>query len=217
MLHNENRVHHAPLPRGTKTLTIAILAVAGLIVAGLRGPDGGALSSLQAQEAPRSTRGAINLSYVPSETGLMIAIRPADLLALPEFKPVGELFEQRFDLGGELLRVSPLEIEQVLLFWRRDPVVRPDAPAPGQGSLAGKVSGVIMRTTKVQDWKRATAGIVGDPEGPYKGKATSVPRRGRRLVLLRPTIGRPGRAGGGGQTLIDAGPDAAVRHPRMSR
>jgi beta-lactamase regulating signal transducer with metallopeptidase domain len=53
MLRDPKKIRHAPLSRAARTLTVAALLAAGLLVAGFRGPDGPPLAFAQGAEKPK--------------------------------------------------------------------------------------------------------------------------------------------------------------------
>lgn len=141
--------------RRTLALTFGTLAAAGLFLAGLCGPLDP--QSAIAQERPAGkpatdAAGAFDLSLVPSDAGMVIAVRPAELVALPEFKPMAALIGPESALIKRL-GVAPEKVEQVTFVWLRLDGLR-DAWNP---------SAVIVRAGD-EDLKTLAAHFVGRTE-----------------------------------------------------
>jgi len=139
-------------------LTVGVLAAIGVLIAGLRGPM--AAAPVQAQTAsekkePRDagsnpSNKAFDLTYLPTDTKILVAIQPAALLARSELRPFLKWPEDMEGLAKALL-LSPDEIDQLLMFWEGSPM----GPAiPGTPTLIPPPSGYIVRSVKPQEWKQ---------------------------------------------------------------
>jgi hypothetical protein len=170
MLRNTHVFRTGSLPARARAATIGILGLIGLIVAGLRGPTGQAQSlaearsreALQAarQEGSRASSSSLDLSLLPAETKLLIALKPAALLEQNEIRALFQSARQ-----GELAHfpfiIAPEEIEQFAVFWEG----LPEAPGPpGAPGFAPPPSGIIVRSTKAQEWKNRLAAQFGSAE-----------------------------------------------------
>jgi beta-lactamase regulating signal transducer with metallopeptidase domain len=157
MMRNHGPVPHVWLSPKARYLTIGVLASIGLVIAGLRGPIGPSPAQAQGQPNLRafqggaldSEKGPFDLAYLPEETRLLIACRPAAAVS-------------RIDLAAATavlsdLPLPPKDIDQLLIFWEGTP----EAPAqPGMSPMIGPPSGVIIRSVKPQDWKGALSKII---------------------------------------------------------
>jgi Protein of unknown function (DUF1559)/BlaR1 peptidase M56 len=167
MLRHTNPIRHASLSRATRLITIGFLAVLGLLVSGLRGPDGGEPARAQAQ-APAKTDIAssarpasepYNLAFLPADTKMVLAIRPATLVRRREVRSLLESFRQT-PAGKAFVVVPPEDMEQVLAFWEGSP----QAPVePGRTPLISPPSGAVFHMTKPQDWKTQLTQLLGSP------------------------------------------------------
>lgn len=136
--------------------TVALLVAAGVAAAGLRAPVRNAVAlGPQAQNTPAAAQadaGKIDLSLVPSEAGLVFALRPAALFARPEMQKVAQTLngEAKFQ---EHLGLPLEEIEQIALV-----AMRAD-PQPGQPPRPPEPRGMIFRAAKPHDWAAFAARI----------------------------------------------------------
>jgi beta-lactamase regulating signal transducer with metallopeptidase domain len=164
MLRDPDRIRHASPSRRARALTIAALAVAGLLVSGFRGPEAPspALAQAKAQDAPKPAPGDYDLSYVPGDTIFLIAVRPAELLARPEYAPLAQSIGQDTWDGPGRFPVPVDQIEQALACWLHDPTFL-EGP-PGKKPITGKRGVSVFRTARPQDWKAVAAGALGGPE-----------------------------------------------------
>ncbi|MBI3466519.1 MAG: DUF1559 domain-containing protein [Planctomycetes bacterium] len=179
MLRSETSVRGTPFPRGTTALLLAAIATGGLVVAGLRGPTAGAQSGAlaggletQIGETPEGAAGAsqfgkegIDLSYVPENAALVVALRPAALLARAKTttlaKGLNELLSNpKSELGELLFGLNIEEVEQVTF------VEIPKA------ERIGPFGGRIVRSRKPIDPKKLVMSSVPDPvEAKYAGRS----------------------------------------------
>ncbi len=158
MLRNSKRVRHVGLSTRVRFLTVGVLAALGVLIAGLRGPM--AAAPVQAQTASEKkgpgdpgsnpANKAFDLTYLPTDTKVFVAIQPAALLARSELRPFLKWPENMEELTKAFL-LSPDEIDQLLIFWEGSPT----GPAiPGAPTLIPPPSGYIIRSAKPQEWKQ---------------------------------------------------------------
>jgi prepilin-type processing-associated H-X9-DG protein len=156
MLRNTKHVRPGSLPIVARLLTIGVLAALGLLVAGLRGPDGG--SSVLAQDQPAGHPGGggaqdaispYNLDFLPADTKMLLAIQPGSLVRRREVRSLLNSFQQEPSFK-KMFVVPPEDVSQVLVFWDGSPG---PATAPGRSTLIEPPSGLVLRTAKPQDWK----------------------------------------------------------------
>ncbi|MEJ7638445.1 MAG: hypothetical protein WKF75_10845 [Singulisphaera sp.] len=175
MLRDATQFRHAPMPKRARALTIAALTLAGLLVAGLRGPEVTPTARAQAappavaDTSPKADAAGFDLTYVPAETTMLIAARPAELLKRPDLKALVAALPNGGRIGSP--KMPPFdEIDQVLGIdlWRGAGEPRP-APGPARQELPVDV--IILRVSKPRDWKAVTAELVADPvEARYRGR-----------------------------------------------
>jgi hypothetical protein len=142
MLRSKRPVRHARLSGPIRLLTPIVLAGLGLLVASLR-PH----SAAGTPQAPKGQEGAsrvapapgsFDLSYLPAETRVVLALQPAAILGRPEMAPLVEALEH-FGPPGAKLPVKPEAVAQVLLFWEGNVEVR----APGRGTSLDPAGAII--------------------------------------------------------------------------
>jgi beta-lactamase regulating signal transducer with metallopeptidase domain len=163
MLRNTQFIQTGVLPARARAAMIGLLGFVGFAVAGLRGPASQAQSNVQAiegesaqvagQNGSRANAPSLDLSLLPAETRLFFALQPAALLERDEIRALVRDMRQ-----GALARwplvIPPEEIEQFACFWEG----LPEAPgAPGRSPFIPAPSGVMVRSTKAQDWKSRLA------------------------------------------------------------
>ena len=131
MLRDPKAIQQSPMPGAARHVTVATLVLAGLMVAGFRGPDSASRALAQdrpvAKGAPPVDQVATPLDPLMSSSNvhLAIEIRPAALLKHPEFKKIAD----RLPTDGP--KILPMfasgELEQVIAlgFDRQHP-----GPAP---------------------------------------------------------------------------------------
>jgi Protein of unknown function (DUF1559)/BlaR1 peptidase M56 len=154
MLRNTKRIRHAPLPTVTRLLTIGLLSIAGLLVAGLRGPAAVSTALAQAQPPAASSSKTLvnesyNLAFLPIDARMVLAVRPQVLLERREARSLLESIKQIPAFKGALA-IPPEDVDQLLVFWDGNP----QAPAePDQTPMVPFPSGGVVRTSKSQEWK----------------------------------------------------------------
>lgn len=168
MLRDSQDVRPAAFPARARALTLAVLIGAGLALGGLRGPDEPARAQEPGQAAAPAA-GEFRLDLVPREAGLVIAIRPAELLARPELASIKELIAPR-EKAPHSLNMAPGDIDQATLvgLTRSGPELRRKRP----------FDLVILRAKGPQDWKAVV--------GTFISKSTEVPFAGKSY--LRATV-----------------------------
>ncbi len=148
--------------RGTRVITVMLLATAGFVVAGLGGPE--APSTVVAQEKDEAkaapAQRSFDLSYVPRETSLLVALKPAELLSRPEFEPITRMLRENAKPAPGGFPAPPDEIEQ----WLMVNLPEESAPAAQPRRRPRARVGMIVRTTKAQDWKTAAQGYIPTTE-----------------------------------------------------
>ncbi len=159
MLRDSQSVRHVGLSTRVRFLTIGILATLGVLIAGLRGPM--AAPAVQAQTTRETTKTgggadsntvnqAFDLTYLPAETRMFVALRPAALLGRPEMQPVVKLLTGNEQLVREFL--LPIDqIDQLLIFWEGSPT---NSANPATTTLIPPPSGVIVQSARPQEWKQ---------------------------------------------------------------
>jgi len=166
----DQQQHVARLSAPRKLATVALLVAAGIAAAGLRAPERHAVA--QAPGASGSTAlapadadaGKIDLSLVPSEAGIVLALRPAALFAKPEMQKVVQTLNEEAKLQ-EQLGLSVEEIEQVTLVAMRTEQL------PGQPPMPPQTRGMILRAARPHDWAALAAEIAPNAvESRYAGQ-----------------------------------------------
>jgi hypothetical protein len=179
MLRNSKRVRHVLHSSTTRFFTVGFLASLGLMVAGLRGPIGPSLVQAQTtteSKAPsaalRSAKGAFDLSLVPAESRMILAVQPAALLGRPEMRPV--LKED--PMLGKAFPFPPDEVDQLVVFWEGTPANPTDL---GRTPMIPPPSGVIIRMANPQKWEKVIGTIIPSPEETrHSGQSYFRPRGG---------------------------------------
>ena len=142
---------------GTPVLMTVTLAIAALLIAGIRGPrsadaaaaaaptsqsSAGAVDASAGHESPATV---IDLSYVPDNAGVVVALRLAELYAQPGLTPFTALIEAVLD-QQETTGLPYPEIEQITVFLSRR--------HSGPGGLALQEPALIVRASKPHDWQK---------------------------------------------------------------
>ncbi len=186
MLRNTSRIRHAPLTTVARLLTVGVLSVLGLLVAGLRGPAG--LSTAQAQPQSSLVVGAqtaanesYNLAFLPADAKMVVAVRPHALLERREVRTLLESIKQSSAFKGALA-IPPEDLEQVLVFWEGIPQAPTDAR---QTPMVPFPSGGVLRMSKPQDWKSLF-------KNPHLGPLQEVRHEGQTYFSFVGTNNTPG-------------------------
>ncbi len=176
-----------PLPWLGRASTIALVAVAGLVLAGLRGPIGSVRAQQQAQVAKSlfalypakadppggEARDDFDLSHAPAETVAVLVGKPSVILTRPEFKPISEIFSPERFMG-----IKFDELESVTYYLMRG-FDRPRPPAGGE-ALA-----VEHRLSKPGDWKETLKQVGPDAETIQADGHEMVRSAKRRLAAVK--------------------------------
>lgn len=167
MLRHTSPNGRTSLSVGMRFFTIGVLAVLGLLVSGLRGPGGSELAGAQAltsfkgelDASDRPSDKPYNLTFVPADAKMILAIRPAALVQHREIRTLVDSFRQT--MSGKAVLVFPADdVEQLVAFWEG---ISQNPVNPGQTPLIPVPSGGVVRFTKPIDWKAALAKSLGQP------------------------------------------------------
>jgi prepilin-type processing-associated H-X9-DG protein len=146
MLRDASELRPSPLPRSARFVALGTLVLAGLALAGLRGPGG--LKAVEAALAPQAPGVIADLGYIPADTAAVASIRPVDLMTRPDLKQFLEAQDQFKQMQDHFnLKIS--DIEQITIVWTygTNGAERPHGP------LVPDPAGVIVRAARAQDWK----------------------------------------------------------------
>jgi prepilin-type processing-associated H-X9-DG protein len=154
MLRDSKRVRHVGLSAPVRYLTVVFFGALGVLIAGLRAPIAAPPVLAQATKADpdavsKPANNSFELSYLPTDTTMFVAIQPAALLGGPDWQPVLNLLDTNQPLRERFLLPFD-EIEQLLLFWEGTPS-KPENP--GTRPLLPPPTGVFIRSRKPQEWK----------------------------------------------------------------
>jgi hypothetical protein len=155
-LKNNGPIRHLSLPTFARILTVASLAALGLLIAGVRGPAGDSPALAQdrpVQTPPAAGAEAYNLAFVPADARMLVAVRPQSLL---QRRDILSLLKSLRDapMLMERIPVPPEDIEQVLVFWE-------SGGGGGRDPIRRVPSGVVLRTSKSQNWKETIGKMAG--------------------------------------------------------
>jgi len=157
MLRDRKLQLQASLSRVWRVGLVAILIVAGLGIAGLRGP--GETGSNLAQAAPPKENAAQNdppakfsLDYLPANATFVLAIRPAELFQHEALKPLQGLDKALFSLGSRYGMSSVQPDEALAIMYKK-------AGRSSYGEMA------IFRSKKPIDIQKYKRGLIPDPVG----------------------------------------------------
>jgi hypothetical protein len=151
MLRDVNELHPSPLPRRARLVAIGGLVLAGLALAGLRGPGG-----FRVAEASPAPLGLVaDNGFIPADAAAIAVLRPADLMTRPEIKQIVDSFEGVKEFTARF-GLSPSDLEQVTIIW----TYGGGAPEPPRGPMLPPPAGVVVRTVKSQDWKALATRIM---------------------------------------------------------
>jgi prepilin-type processing-associated H-X9-DG protein len=163
MLRDAKSIRHVPITWRFRSLAFGTLALLGLLIAGIRAPIGETTVLAQAPEskksepAPAPSNKPFNLKYVPAEANFVFALKPAELLAYPEFKELFDKFRGTQAFKQSLLN-SPEEIDQLIAFADIGSMREPPDLYPNF------VDGYILRANRAQDWHALLDRLDKDPE-----------------------------------------------------
>jgi beta-lactamase regulating signal transducer with metallopeptidase domain len=130
------------------------LAALGLVIAGLRGPGGG-IATAAAGDGELGVQGSadakpIDLTYVPGDAALVVAVRPGDVMKTAAGKlvwqavPDGEPAKIEHTLG---LPIAEIDYAKFIMG---------DFPSNGHNPF----SRIVLRATKPHDWSKFAAEVV---------------------------------------------------------
>jgi prepilin-type processing-associated H-X9-DG protein len=172
MLRNTKQIRPGSPSLATRALTIGVLAAMGLFVAGLRGPVRGMPVS-PAQEQPEAQPEAAgpqdalqpyNLAFLPVDTKMILAIQPAGLARRRDVQSLLNSMRQAPSFQM-LFLVPPEDIAQLVVFWDGSPL--PEL-LPRQPALIAPPAGLVLRTTRPQDWKSFLRELRGQARRPIE-------------------------------------------------
>jgi prepilin-type processing-associated H-X9-DG protein len=141
MLRDSRRQASATLPRGGRAMLIGALAVAGLVVAGLRPGEPRLMAQAPATEAKFNfvpLPETLSLDHLPADVKVVAAASPVKLFGRPEMAPLAKTVNELF---GQQLGVPVEQLELV----RFAAVVMPGDQGPTEH--------IMLRTSAPHDWK----------------------------------------------------------------
>ncbi len=153
MLRDPKALQHPPMRRASRALTVATLALVGLLIAGFRGPSGSTLA-----QAPLSLKPILPIlqgqppldpSTASSDAILAIDIRPGELLKDPEIKKLAAQIQatRADDAAISLLLSGEIEQMVVLGFAKK--------PDGNSTKLDDNIRTIfVLRSVKPIDWKK---------------------------------------------------------------
>lgn len=166
MLSETKPLRNVPVSRRRAVALASVVALAGLIVSGVRGPLGDVPKAAQAAPADKPKASgpaseAIDLRYVPPRAVAVVAVRPAELLSNADMQPLVKLLNEGSPLGRSGLKIENIE-EAKFIVTRL-----PARPGAVEQSLLQ-----ILRCKEPFDWKGKFAQhLVGNPiEASIAGK-----------------------------------------------
>jgi beta-lactamase regulating signal transducer with metallopeptidase domain len=166
MLRDPKQLIYVPSSWRRTTGVVAAVALAGLLVAGLRGPSGEtqALGQSPQLRGKFSTgQSTSDLRYVPSEVVGLLSIRPAAILEQAEMKPLVDMFNQHLGLK-EQLGLALEQIDEIQVAAVQFPKDGPSSSPMFPAEL------VVFRSRGAGDWNTLTQRMVRDGEPATFGK-----------------------------------------------
>jgi hypothetical protein len=184
----DSKLRHQTLSPPAKTLAVGLIVIFCLFIAGLRGPaaDQAALAEqvepAKTQEttapdavpqAPGKERvvptGGIDLTYVPQDAALIMAIRPAALLSRPELAELAPLLQVLEPIRNSMIPVEDLRQATVV------------ARLPLESET------LVLQTSRPHDFEQFARRFVPDAKPvQYKGKTFDASPSPSPVVLYRP-------------------------------
>ncbi|HUY35723.1 MAG TPA: DUF1559 domain-containing protein [Pirellulales bacterium] len=160
MLRDPKQLRYVPSSWRRQTGLVAAVALAGLLIAGLRGPTGETLAVSQAAQ-PKVKAPAVaaksDLRFVPADAVMVFSIWPAAIFEQAEMKPLLDMFNQQLGLQEQL--GLPLEqIEEIQVVAAQFP-----SPEAGPGATVFPAELVVWRSRGPHDWNPLMKRAV--PEG----------------------------------------------------
>jgi hypothetical protein len=157
MLRKTNSVRQSRLTFRARVVTVGVLSVLGLVIAGLRGPVGESPAKAQDQAIAqpsasnaRATGESYDLRFLPADAKMILAVRPGSLIRRRHVLALVESIRKASPFMGVIL-TRPEEVEQLLLFW----------PGETQAASLPPPSGLVLRLTKPQDGKFLRDQVIG--------------------------------------------------------
>ncbi len=165
MLRNNHVFRTQSLPVFIRAGMIGTLALLGLAVAGVRGPAEGTRSFAQTVDqgigqAVSGNASSFDLSLLPAETKMMLAIHTAPLVARDEIKSLIRSMQPGPGLSSPFV-IRLEETDRLMAFWES----LPEAPGrPGAGPFIPPPSGLVIHSAKPQDWITALTKSFGSAQ-----------------------------------------------------
>lgn len=150
MLRENKPLRSASLSRRRTAILMAVVAVSGLAVAGVRGPGGTSQAAPPKDTAvippAGSDRGqnAFDLTYVPSRAVAVIALRPAALVGREGMKPLADVINE----GSNLEHRAGLRVENI------EEIKFAFTALPSGGPMMDRLIVQIFRSTEPFDWMK---------------------------------------------------------------
>jgi prepilin-type processing-associated H-X9-DG protein len=163
MLRDPKQLRYVPSSWRRTAGLVAAVALAGLLVAGLRGPAGGTLAVSQAAQLKvkaAATQGESDLRYVPSDAVAVLSIRPAALFERADMKPLAELANHLQERWGLPLA----QIDEIQVAAAQFPAMN----TPPSPMFPAEL--VVFRSRAAHDWSALTTRMVRDGEQATFGK-----------------------------------------------
>lgn len=123
MLRDARQVFTRPLSGATKAAIVAALVCVGVFAAGVRGPEGSAGSAVAAEPPGKlgltangtiASKVAFDLSQIPRDSKVIMALRPAHLLRNERLKPIADMINKTGEFQENF--GFPIEsVEQVVI------------------------------------------------------------------------------------------------------
>jgi prepilin-type processing-associated H-X9-DG protein len=166
MLRDAKELRPSPLPRSARLVALGTLVLAGLALAGLRGP--GTLKTVEAALAPQAPGVIADLGFIPADAAAVASFRPADLMARPELKQFLESQDQIKQMQAHM-NITLADIEQITVVWTYGESI---ANRP-RGPMVPEPAGFIVRATKAQDWKALLTKLLNEVREDKIGDVTT--------------------------------------------
>lgn len=154
MLRDSKALSDAPASPRLRLLTVGVLTLAALLVAGFRGPT--APGAAIAQQAPAAEQGEaperIDLRYIPREADLVIVLRVAELVDNPDWQPLVEIFGGEDGIMFGPIGILPIDqIEQVTVLMMST-------------TGLGDQGAILFKAREPQDWGALVEKMLNPPE-----------------------------------------------------
>ncbi|HUY35791.1 MAG TPA: M56 family metallopeptidase [Pirellulales bacterium] len=184
MLRDPKQLRYAPSSWRRQTGLVAAVALAGLLIAGLRGPTGETLAVSEAAQpkvkAPPAAAES-DLRFVPADSVMVFSIRPAAIFEQADMKPLLDRINQELGLQEQLgLPLEQIEEIQVAAAASQFP----------QGEHVGPMGPaelVVWRSRQPHDWDALARRSVREGTEAAFGKFKYI--RGKNSGLGVPRVG----------------------------